>query len=169
MGGRIIPDVPVRGVPQTDVRYVNCFGLKVAFEYTAPGQVEVGCQPGISRGEEYRAIDLTSGIFDRGENVFAFDARIVFENLVEASARARQVENIGHAYAHSTDAGATATLGVVNGDSRETGGGHGICRTFYRFPASAGATYSVSVAGMFGRVMVRGLWPDQGARSLNQY
>ena len=69
-------------------------------------------------------IRLVSGIFDGRENVFAFKARIILQDLFDRSSCTQQFQDVGGADSHAANARTTATLGVIDSDSAESFLGH---------------------------------------------
>jgi len=68
---------------------------------------------------------LVSGILDRRENVFAFKAGIIAQDLFDAGSGAQQFKDVGDADSHAANTWAAAALGVVDGDAAEAFLGHG--------------------------------------------
>ena len=70
-------------------------------------------------------IRLVSGILDRRENVFAFKAGIILQDLFDGGSCTQQFQDVGDADSHATNTRAAAALGVVDSDSGEAFLGHG--------------------------------------------
>ena len=79
-------------------------------------------------------IDLTGCVLDRGQNVFALQVRVILQDLFEAGARAKKVQNICDPNSHSTNARTPAALLVVDRNSRHAILGHAnsFVAPFYR-------------------------------------
>lgn len=69
-------------------------------------------------------VGLTGGVFNRREDVFVFEVRVVLQDFLIRSTGGKKVEDVGDADPHIPDAGTTAALGIVDGDSREAVGPH---------------------------------------------
>ena len=55
-------------------------------------------------------IRLVSGILDGGENVFAFKAGIILQDLFDGGSCTQQFQNVGDADSHAADTRAVAAL-----------------------------------------------------------
>ena len=83
-------------------------------------------------------IGLMRRVVDGGEDVLAFELRVVLEDFLKARAMADEFQDVGYADAQATNAGASAALGVVDGNALETVLGHGGTRSvYYVIPPSA--------------------------------
>ena len=70
-------------------------------------------------------IRLVSGILDGGENIFAFKAGIILQDLFDGGFCTQQFQDVGDTDSHVANARTAAALGVVDGDSGEAFLGHG--------------------------------------------
>jgi hypothetical protein len=66
---------------------------------------------------EDRMISEARGVLERCQNVFAFEVRIVVENLFETCAGTEEFENVSYSDPHAANARAAAALGAVDGDA----------------------------------------------------
>jgi hypothetical protein len=69
-------------------------------------------------------VNVTGGILDGSENVFVFQRWVILQDLLETSACAEKIEDVGHTNSKASNAGASATLGIVDGYSGGPVSGH---------------------------------------------
>jgi hypothetical protein len=65
-------------------------------------------------------VRLVGGVVDRREDIVAFEKRIVLQDFIEGSSRAKKFQNVGDTKALAANAGAASALAFLHGDSMKT-------------------------------------------------
>jgi len=120
---------------------------------TGPAREEAGYRPGTSRRKKNGVVGLPCRVFDRGQNIFPLQVRIVRENLVNTRSGSEQLQNIGHADSQATNTGPSTTLAGINCDSGEVFGFH--AGTFSLAPIGWPTVLLAATDGVNGRLKRR--------------
>ena len=70
-------------------------------------------------------VGLMRGVFNGGQNILAFEIRVIVQNFFVRSARAQKLQNIGDPHPHATDARTSAAFAGFNRDALEECQVHG--------------------------------------------
>ena len=65
-------------------------------------------------------VSLMCGVFDRGDDVFPLERRVIRKNFLEASARRQKVKDVGDTNAQAANARSTAAFPFFHRDALQS-------------------------------------------------